>query len=188
MATWAELEAALSKQLYGERLAHVYRVVEAAQELSARFGAAREQAEVAALMHDYCRAMPDSHLLTAARQRSLVLDPAEEVHPILLHGPVAAALLQEQGLLTDPEVLAAIRWHTTGRASMTLLEKVIWLADYTEAGRSFPGAGPVRMLAQTDLDGALLLALEQMIAHVSRAGWPLHPSTIQARDWLLKKR
>jgi predicted HD superfamily hydrolase involved in NAD metabolism len=187
VATWAELEATLAQQIGGERLAHTYRVVDTARELSGRFGAPLAQAEVAALMHDYCRTTPGKVLLAEAQQRNLVADPTEEEQPLLLHGPMAAAWLKERGLVTDTAALDAVHWHTTGRAGMSLLEKVIWLADYIEPGRSFPGVEPVRAAAQQDLDRAVLLAMDQTITYIVRQGWQLHLASVQARNWLLRQ-
>ncbi len=182
---WKELDEALQQRIRGERLAHTYRVVETARMLADRFGAPLAQAEEAALMHDYAKAMKGSQLLEEAHRRGLIVDPAEEAQPHLLHGPVAAALLMERGLVTDPAVLEAIRWHTTGRAGMSLLEKVIWLADYIEPGRQFPGVEEVRAAAEQDLDRALLLALRQTITYVVGRGWPVHLYTVHAWNWLL---
>lgn len=185
MTPWVELEAALTRAIQGERLAHTYRVRDTALALAARHGARTDQAEVAALMHDYAKAMPGHVLLHEARERSLIVDPAEEAQPQLLHGPVAAALLAEQGLVTDPAVLDAIRYHTTGRAGMSLLEKVVWLADFIEPGRIFPGVDEIRRLAEDDLDRALLQALDNSITFVIQRRWMLHLYTVYARNGLL---
>jgi len=179
------LEAAIARQIRGRRLEHVYGVLQTARELSARFGVPLEQAEMAALGHDYAKQIPATYLLAFARLRNLVIDPAEESHPHLLHGPVASVLLVEEGLVSEPAVLDAIRWHTTGRAGMSLLERVIWLADYIEPHRDFPGVARVRAMAATSLDRALLMALEQTIGFVLARGWPLHLYTVHARNWLL---
>lgn len=185
MIRWAELEAAVGERLQGERLAHVYRVRDTAVALSQLHGADPDQAAVAGLMHDFARSLPGAELLDHARRRHLITDPADEAQPLLLHGPVAAAQLAEQGLVTDPGVLDAIRWHTTGRAGMSLLEKIVWLADYTEPGRQFPGVDTVRDLARRNVDEALLLALDQSIRFVLDRGWVLHPATVTARNSLL---
>lgn len=185
---WAALETALAQKIQGGRLAHVYRVLETAREMGARFGAPMTQVEEAALMHDYAKHMPDGELLALARSRNLIIDPAEEVQPQLLHGPVAAALLAEEGLVTDPAALDAIRWHTTGRQGMSLLEKVIWLADYIEPGRQFPGVEAIREAASHDLDRALLMALDNTIHFVLQRGWLLHLYTVHARNELLTRR
>ncbi|HWI65495.1 MAG TPA: bis(5'-nucleosyl)-tetraphosphatase (symmetrical) YqeK [Symbiobacteriaceae bacterium] len=187
MTRWAELEAALAERIQGGRLAHVYRVLDTARDLADRYGVNREQAEIAALMHDFAKRMSDAELLAEGRQRNLIIDPAEEVQPQLLHGPVAAAQLAELGLVTDPAVLDAIRWHTTGRAGMSRLEMVIWLADYIEPGRVFPGVQEIREQALHDLDGALLKALDGSIAFVLQRGWMLHLYTVHARNWLLTR-
>jgi len=188
LADWHELEAALAAQIRGERLAHTYRVLETARALAAGLGADLEQASTAALLHDYAKAMSPADLLAQAEQRNLIVDPAEEVQPHLLHGPVAAALLQEQGLVTDRAVLDAIRYHTTGRAGMSLLEKIIWLADYVEPARNFPGVDRIRAEAESDLDLALLHAIENSIGYVIQHGWPLHLYSVHARNWLLSQK
>jgi predicted HD superfamily hydrolase involved in NAD metabolism len=182
---WAELEALLAEQLQGERLAHTYRVRDTAVALGALFGVDLDQAARAGLMHDWARSMPGADLLAHAHRLHLITDPAEEAQPLLLHGPVAAALLQERGAITDPDVLQAIRWHTTGRAGMSTLEKVVWLADYTEPGRRFPGVDEVRAAARQDLDKALLMALDQSIRFVVDRGRLLHVATVNARNALL---
>ncbi|MFZ5816376.1 MAG: bis(5'-nucleosyl)-tetraphosphatase (symmetrical) YqeK [Bacillota bacterium] len=187
MADWRELERALANQISGERLAHTYRVLETARALGSRYGADAQQVSVAALMHDYGKGMKPDQLLAHGRQRGLIVDPAEEAQPELLHGPVAAALLAEQGLVTDPAVLDAIRYHTTGRAGMSLLEKVIWLADYIEPGRRFPGVEAIRAEAEADLNRALLHALDNSIIYVIQRGWALHRYSVEARNWLLQE-
>lgn len=183
-APLAELESALTARLSPERLAHTRRVRESAIALAAGARLPPQAVEVAALMHDFAREMDPGLLLAEAHRLGLIIDPAEEEQPVLLHGPVAAGLLAEMGLVGEPGVLAAIRWHTTGRAGMSALERLIWLADYMEPGRRFAGAEKIRSLARQDSGRALLLALEQTILHAIGQGWPLHTCTVQARNWL----
>lgn len=188
MVDWDRLEAALEQQVQGPRLEHVRRVRMTARSLAERYGAPVEAAEVAGLMHDYARSLPGDQLLAEARRRQLVVDPSEEQEPALLHGPVGAALLEEQGLVTDPAILEAIRWHTTGRPGMGLLEKVVWLADYIEPGRTFPGAAAVRAEAQQDLDRALLMAMDNSLQFLISRGYLIHLYTVKARNWILMGR
>lgn len=185
MVDWERLEAALAEQLQGPRLEHAHRVRLAARGLAERYGAPVEAAEVAGLMHDYARSLPGERLLAEAQKRQLVVDPSEEQEPGLLHGPVAAALLKEQGLVTDPATLEAIRWHTTGRPGMGLLEKVVWLADYIEPGRAFPGAAEVRATAMRDLDRAIIMAMDNSLQYLISRGCLIHLYTVKARNWLL---
>lgn len=182
---WRQLEEALAAKIRGERLSHTYRVLEMARHLGRKYGARADQVDEASLMHDYAKELQGPVLLAEARRLHLVSDPAEEVQPHLLHGAVAAGLLRESGLISDPIVLDAIQWHTTGRAGMHLLEKVVWVADYIEPGRHFQGVEEVRHLAERDLDRALLMALDVTISYVLKMHWPLHLGTVHARNWLL---
>jgi predicted HD superfamily hydrolase involved in NAD metabolism len=182
---WSEWEGALKARIQGARLAHVYRVVETARVLAVRFGSEMAQVEAAALLHDYAKAISGAQLLSLAKGYGLITDPAEESHPQLLHGPVGGALLRAEGLVDDPDVLDAIRWHTTGRAEMSLLEKIIWVADYIEPGRDFDGVKPIRQMANENLDSTLRMALDQTIRFVLDRGWPLHLASVQARNWLV---
>lgn len=188
MATWSELEEALRAQVTGERLDHTYRVVETARRLGEAHGADAAQVATAALMHDYAKPLKPARLLSEAERLGLPVDPVERSQPHLLHGPVAAGLLAERGLVTDPAVLQAIAVHTTGRAGMSLLEKVIFLADYVEPGRSFPGVEAIRATAVRDLDSAVLQALESTLIYVMQRGWLIHPASVDARNWLLQER
>ena len=86
----------------------------------------------------------------------------------------------------DDEIFSAIYWHTVGRAGMTLLEKVIYLADYTEPGRRFPGVEELRALAQEDLDGALCLGFEMTIRELEERGLSIHLNTAEALRWLIQ--
>lgn len=187
VAEWSELEARVRSRVTGERLAHTYRVLEYARHLARIHGADPTQAAVAALMHDYAKPLPPEALLREAERLGLSVHPVERAAPHLLHGPVAAALLAEEGLVTDGDVLQAIATHTTGRAEMTLLEKVLYVADYAEPGRRFPGAAAVRETAEKDLDRALLEALDNSLVYLVQQGWLIHPASVEARNWLLQR-
>lgn len=187
MAEWQALEAALQVRVTGERLAHTYRVLEAARRLGRIHGADDGQVAAAALMHDYAKPLPPAVLLDEAIRLGLTPAPVERAQPHLLHGPVAAFQLLEQGLVTDREVLQAIASHTTGRAGMSLLEKVIYLADYVEPGRRFPGVEAIRAEAEQDLDRALLNALDNALVYLVQQGWLIHPASVEARNWLLQE-
>lgn len=187
-ADWQTLEASVQTHVKGERLAHTYRVLETARHLAARWGAPVETVAVAALMHDWAKQMPAAQLLAEGQARGLVTDPSEASAPHLLHGPVAAALLHEQGLVTDPVALEAIRWHTTGRPGMGQVEQIIWLADYIEPGRRFEGVEAVRRVAERDLTEAMLMGLEQSIRFLLDRRWPIHLASIQAYNGLLPQK
>lgn len=151
------------------RLRHVIGVAETAARLAERFGADVGKAWLAGLLHDYARELAPAEVLRLAEEYGLlglVAEPSVE----MLHAPLGSVLLRVETGVEDPEVLAAVARHTTGAAGMTTLDKVVYLADFIEPGRRFPGVDAVRALAERDLDGAVLAALRQTVSHVEAAG------------------
>jgi predicted HD superfamily hydrolase involved in NAD metabolism len=170
---------------------HVERVAAEADRLAGGFGELdRERVELAAWGHDIARALSPQELLAEARRFGLEVSPIEEEAPILLHGPVGGEILRQEYGIDDPEVLAAARFHSTGRAGMSVLEKVVFVADKIEPSkvRVKPGLARVRELADRDLDAAILEYLDQMLETARREGWPLHPQAVAARNELLLAR
>jgi predicted HD superfamily hydrolase involved in NAD metabolism len=170
---------------------HVERVVTEADRLAGSLEELdREQVDLAAWGHDIARSLSPQELLAEARRFGLEISPVEEEAPILLHGPVGAEILRQEYGIDDPEVLAAARFHSTGRAGMSLLEKVIFVADKIEPGkvRAKPALARVRELADRDLDAAILEYLDLMLETARQEKWPLHPQAVAARDELLLAR
>lgn len=166
---------------------HIEGVVAEARRLALLHGVDEERAVLAAWGHDIARALSSADLLADAHRLGLPVDPVEEEAPILLHGPIAAVILGRDYAIDDAEVLAAAQCHTTGRAEMSALEKVVFVADKIEPGKvqSTPPLAKVRQLADNDLDAAILEYLNQHLLEASRRGWPLHPHTAAARNQLL---
>jgi predicted HD superfamily hydrolase involved in NAD metabolism len=170
---------------------HIERVAAEADRLAAGFKELdREQVELAAWGHDIARALSLRELLARARRLGLEVGPVEQEAPILLHGPVGAEILRQEHGIDDPQVLAAARFHSTGRAGMSLLEKVIFVADKIEPDkvRARPALARVRALAERDLDAAIVEYLDQMLAVAREEAWPLHPQAVAARNELLARR
>ena len=105
----------------------------------------------------------------------------------LWHAPVGAHLVEKEAGVTDPDVLDAIRYHTSGRPDMTLLEKIVYVADYIEPGRIFPGAKEVRELAKQDLDKALLQSLSNTIMFLLKKNQAIYPDTIFTYNSLVQE-
>ena len=113
------------------------------------------------------------------------LDDLEQKAVKLLHSKTGACIAKY--IFGEPdEVYEAIFWHTTGRANMTLLDKILYMADYIEPNRDFDGVEELRRLAYTDLDQAMLLGVESTIQEMEQRGVPIHKNTLAARDWLKK--
>jgi predicted HD superfamily hydrolase involved in NAD metabolism len=149
----SEAERLITARLSERRRAHVFRVAAEAVTLARRFGASTGEAELAGLLHDYCRELSDQETLAAADRCGIAYGPVEARRPKhILHGPVAAAELAGR---VPQSVEQAIARHTVGAAGMTVLDKCVYLADFLEPGRDFPGVEEVRVLARTSLDEAI---------------------------------
>ncbi len=169
------------------RLPHVQGCREEAVRLARRWGADEREAERAAILHDITKKLPVEEQLRICEKRGTIIPNFRREYEAMLHafsGADAAAL--EFGV--SPEVESAIRWHTTGRADMTLLEKVIWLADYIEPNRRTPGVEEVREEACRSLDGALAMALEHSLRYLEERGFAPHPATREALAFLRGER
>ena len=124
-------------------------------ELAKVHGANVEDAARAGILHDVTKAMSGADQLRLCETYGIIIDDFLRTHTKLLHAPTAAAVA-EHVFGENPAVCEAIRWHTSGRANMSTLEKIIYVADYMEPNRDFPGVKELRKLAYSDLDAALL--------------------------------
>jgi len=172
----------LQSMLSDKRLKHSLGVSATAAYLAELYGADREQAEVAGLLHDCARDMTGGELLALARENNLPVDEVEVVKPTLLHAQVGAMLARRQLGVLDYAVLRAIEVHTLGDVTMTLLDKVLFVADKTEPGRKTPGVDELRQIAAQNLDQALSACFDAAIVLSVHKGELIHPRTVQARN------
>lgn len=178
-----ELRAVALSYLNNRRIPHVLGTEQEAVHLAGRWGGDVEKARRAALLHDCTKKLNLEEQLLMCGQLGITLDDMERRTLKLLHAKTGAAFA-ECVFGTDEEVTSAIRWHTTGRANMTLLEKIIYLADYIEPTRDFPGVEELRRVCYQDLDAGLLMGLEMTIQEMEERGAPIHSKTLEARDAL----
>lgn len=178
------IEAYIEKNLNEKRRKHIYGVVETAKKLAEKYGSDPEKAETAALFHDMFRSTPVEILNMFVRQ--LQLDPVLMNNANLAHGPIAAVIMQRDYGIEDEDIINAVRYHTTGRENMSLLEKIIYLADAMEPGRAYPGVDQLRKIAEESLDQACLFSMERSINYIRERNLFLHEDTIKARDYLKK--
>ncbi|MBQ7785258.1 MAG: bis(5'-nucleosyl)-tetraphosphatase (symmetrical) YqeK [Clostridia bacterium] len=169
----------LKKELDHQRFVHTLGVEETARRMARAFGADEEKAALAGLLHDCAKCMPLSQMVKAARHEDV--DPVMKESKALMHALAGKCVAKDMYNVTDEEVLSAIRWHTTGRAGMTDLEKIIYLADVIEPSRKpFEGLETLRELCMKDLDEAMHTALRMSLEHVKTQGKTLHPDTLGA--------
>ena len=178
-----ELEAEVVALLNPNRVAHVLGCRDCAVELAKLYGENEVDAARAGLLHDITKAIDGPLQLTLCAEYGIVLDTFSRSFPKTLHA-LTGSLVAERIFGENENVVSAICHHTTGRANMTRLEKIIYIADYVERNRDFPGVEQMRALAYTDLDRAVLMGLESAVAHVKRQGQGLAPATLEALEFL----
>ncbi len=176
----------IEKNYSQKRRIHTYGVVDTAVKLAKQYGADVEKAKLAALYHDLYRGTSVDILNYYVKH--LELGDRYMNNANLAHGKIACHVMQAEYGITDEEVLNAVSFHTTGRANMTTLEKVIFIADAIEPNRNYPGVAELRKIAERDLDEACLFSLQHTIDFVSSKGEFLDPDTVYARDYLLKEK
>ncbi len=170
----------LRRTMTPPRYRHTLGVEQTALALAARHGVDPDKARLAALLHDCAKHMEEGEMRALVRQRGIATAPGEEDSRALLHAAAGMAAAQEKFGVTDPDVLGAIRWHTTGKPGMTPLEQIIYLADMIEPGRKdFPGLEQIRRAAWQDLDQAMLIAARRTVDYVKGRGMPLNPRTLE---------
>ena len=166
-----------------KRIPHVLGTEQEAIRLAERYGADVGKARVGALLHDCTKKLDLAEQLALCNRYGIPLDDMERKTLKLLHAKTGAAIARDL-FGVDDEIYGAILWHTTGRAGMTLLEKILYLADYIEPSRDFPGVDKLRAVCYKDLDAGLLMGLEMTIGEMNALGSPVHRATIEARDAL----
>ncbi len=181
-----ELRACSYAMMRAKRVPHVMGVEEEAVRLARRWGADPELARRAGILHDCTKYLELERQLELCAQYGVELDELERTAVKLLHAKTGACIARE--VFGEPdEVYEAIFWHTTAKEDMACLEQILYLADYIEPNRDFDGVDRLRELAYRDLDKALLLGVVTTIEEMEERQLPIHPKTLLARDWLLRR-
>lgn len=178
-----ELEGMLSKK----RFVHSLGVSAAARHLAELYGGDADQAELAGLVHDCAKEMKLPEMQAWAAQKAFPIDDYMWQSRALLHGPAGSAYAELHFGITDPEILSAVYYHTTGKAGMSLLEEIVFLADYIEPSRDFPGVDELRKKAEKNLDDAALFAYDSTLRHLLEEHAYVYELTLSGRNALLQK-
>ena len=177
------LEPVVTGLLKKSRVNHVLGCRDTAVELAKRWGANVTDAARAGILHDISKAIDGPLQLTLCREYGTMLDDFSVRYPKTLHA-LTGSLVAERIFGENEAVVSAIRHHTTGKADMNLLEKIIYVADYMEPCRDFPGVEKLRELAFTDIDAALKLGLEMTLVHLANQGSEVSRESREALAWL----
>ena len=181
-----QLEPIVLKLLNPNRINHVLGCRDTAVELARRWGADENDAARAGILHDITKALDGPLQLTLCREYGTILDEFGYKYPKTLHA-LTGSLVADRIFGESPAVVDAICHHTTGKADMNLLEKIIYVADYMEPCRNFPGVEHLRELAFSDIDAALKLGLEMTLEHLKNLGDEVSPASREALEFLNKR-
>lgn len=178
-----ELEQVVVSLLNPNRVAHVLGCRDTAVELAKRWGADVTDAARAGILHDITKALDGPLQLTLCEAYGKILSDFSRKYPKTLHA-LTGSLVAERIFGENEAVVSAIRYHTTGKAGMNLLETIVYVADYMEPNRDFPGVEKLRALAFTDLPSALKLGLEMTMEHLKKQGSEVSPESREALAYL----
>lgn len=179
------LENALSEK----RFKHSLGVAEEAERLADKYGTDKKKAYLAGLVHDVAKEIDTDSARNMLKDRfGIRVDPVTYNVPKLLHAPLGACLAQTEFGIFDAEILDAVKYHTTAKADMSLLTKIIYMADYIEPNRDFEGVEELRKQAYQDLDEAIITGLDYTISELLSEGKMFHPDTVHARNYLILQK
>ncbi len=178
--------AIIRGRLTPRRFEHSLAVARQAEHLAEKYGADPDKARVAGLLHDILKDTDGDSQLQIFKKFGILLDAVEQKAPKLWHAHAGAVFLQHILGIEDREILDAVRYHTTGRAGMSLLEKVLYLADFTSDDRDYPDVEVMRTLTEQDMAEAMRYAVAYTIADLKEQGRPVHPDTLACYDDILK--
>ena len=182
-----EIEKYLKSKLTPDRYTHVLSVRELAIDLAKKYGTDLRKVNFAALLHDCAKWMRTSEQYEAAANYEIQMDEVERHNPSLLHALIGVEFAVSHFDVDNPEILNAIRIHTTGSGKMTLIDKILYVADFAEPKRNHPEAHSVRELAYQDLNKAVLEVSRHKIEHLLAKGVLIHPYTIDAYNSALQE-
>lgn len=178
----------LRGRLKNKRFLHSLAVAEEAARLAAKYGADPAKAKTAGLLHDIMKNTDPAEQLQILEKYGILLTPVERSAEKLYHAMSGAVFIEKVLGIADRDILDAVRYHTTGRAGMSLFEKVLYLADFTSADRDYDDVAVMRRLVEKSMDEAMAYALAYTIRELTEKQAPVHPDTVAAYNEIMLQR
>ena len=183
-----EIQASLQEKLKASRYQHTLGVVQTAEQLALRYGCDLTNARCAALLHDCAKCIDEDEQIQICEKYGISLSKAEYDNHALIHAKSGAVIAKEVYGVTNEEVLHAIKYHTTGCAGMSLLDKIIYISDYIEPGRDkAPRLDIIRKEAFEDIDRALFYILEDTVSYLKKSGKKIDTTTFETYEYYKNK-
>ncbi len=180
------LQKSLTAIMTEKRFYHSLGVQGMSFALAIKYGYDMDKANLAGLLHDCAKDMKDEELIGECRKYNLPITEVENRNGFLLHGKLGAFYAEHKYGVTDTEILSAIYYHTTGKPDMTLLEMIIFVADYIEPNRSskrIPVLNSIRQTAFYDLNKATVDILENTLSYLEKEGQEIDQLTVDAYEY-----
>lgn len=187
MKTVYEIRDYAKSVMSERRFRHTENVAREAKRLAEYWNADGETAYLAGLIHDIAKEIPYNEAIKMLESFGYIPDNTERENGALLHGPLAAYIARDEFGIENEEIFNAVKFHTTGRSDMSLLEKIIYVADFIEEGRTYPEAEIIRKIAYEDIDKAVLCQADMVIKFIIDCGKVLHTDTVITRNSFLMK-
>lgn len=184
---FSQMQEKLKGMLTEKRFRHSLGVMDSSVHLAKLFGESEEKARIAGLLHDCAKDIDKAIMPAMCDELGVELDDTKREQRSLIHADLGAKLAQTEFGVTDPDIISAIRYHTLGRPNMTVLEKILYIADFIEPNRKdFPGLSEIRELAELDLNLAMLTAVNASIRYVKSQNKLLHEQSLQTQAYYQK--
>lgn len=180
-----ELKSLLKERLTEKRYLHSLAVADEAARLAEILKADVQKMYVAGLLHDICKNETVEQQLQLFSQFGIMLTDIEKASPSVWHAYSGALYIKNVLGVDDEDIISSVRYHTTGKADMTLPEKIIYIADLTEVNRDYPDVDVVRALLKDDIDKAIIYVLKYTLKKLSADNKPIHPNTLDAYNFLV---
>ncbi len=178
----------LQKNLDKKRFYHSINVAKESYKLAEKYGYNKDKAYLSGLLHDVCKNESEEKMLKMFKEFGIILDDIQKSQYKLWHAVLGARFIQQEFSIEDKEIIDAIRYHTTGRANMTKLDKILYLADFISADRDFDGVDYLREFAYFNLDTAVFECLKFSINELCSMSKPIHTDTLDGYNHLLIKK
>lgn len=179
-----EIQDKLRKKFKGNRFIHTLGVQYTSVCLAMKYGEDLKKAELAGLLHDCAKQLPEKKMIELCEKHHETISEMEYSQPFLLHGKAGACIAREKFDIHDEDILNAMRYHTTGRPAMTLLEKIVFVADYIEPGRKkAEHLDELRKMAFENIDETVLIILEQTLNYLKETDKMIDHHTVITRDY-----
>ena len=182
------LKELLKSRLNEKRYKHSLAVADEARRLAAKYGADEEKSYLAGLLHDITKNSPREEHLNIFNTFGIILDDVENNSEKLWHAVSGAAFVRNILKIDDEQIVDAIRYHTTARADMPLLSKILYLADFTSADRDYDDVDVIRALVDKSLNEAFVYALKYSIVDLVKCGRAVHTDTLKAYNQAVLKK